>query len=50
LIEFAWNFQEPMKFEQEAPDCTWMTNQLMRMNLEIQMCVFLALFQEFGLH
>jgi hypothetical protein len=39
-----------MKFEQEAPDCTWMTNQLMRKNLEIQMYVFLILFQEFGLH
>jgi hypothetical protein len=24
LIEFDWDFQELMKFEQGTPDCTWM--------------------------
>jgi hypothetical protein len=43
---FDWNFQELMKYEQEAPGWIWMTNQLMRNTLEIHICVFLALFQE----
>jgi hypothetical protein len=39
--------QELMKFEQESPDCTWMTDQLMKRNLEIQICEFHDLLQEF---
>jgi hypothetical protein len=35
-MKFDGNFQELMKFEQEAPDGTWMTHQLMIRNLEIQ--------------
>jgi hypothetical protein len=35
-MKIDWNFQELLNFEQEALDCTWMTNQLMRNNLEIQ--------------
>jgi hypothetical protein len=31
-----WDFQELMKFEQGASNCTWMTHQLMERNLEIQ--------------
>jgi hypothetical protein len=29
-MEIAWNFEEMKKFEQEAPDCTRMTHQLMK--------------------
>jgi hypothetical protein len=29
-VEFDWNFEELMKFEQEAPYCTWMIDQLMK--------------------
>jgi hypothetical protein len=36
-----------MKFEQEAPDCTWMTNHLMKRNLKFQICEFLDLLQKF---
>jgi hypothetical protein len=32
--------QELMKFKQEAPICTWMSDQLMKKNLEIQICKF----------
>jgi hypothetical protein len=35
-MEFTWNFKELMKFEQGAPGCTWMTNHLMKRNLEFQ--------------
>jgi hypothetical protein len=39
-----------LKFGGNDPDCTWMTNQLMRKNLRIQIYVFLDLFQEFDLN
>jgi hypothetical protein len=26
-MEIDWNFQELIKFEQEAPDCTWMLDK-----------------------
>jgi hypothetical protein len=39
-----------MNFEQEAHDCTWMIDQLVKRNLEIQICKFLDLLQEFGLN
>jgi hypothetical protein len=42
-MEFDWNFKELMKFEQEAPVCIWMIDQLMKRNLEIQLCEFLEL-------
>jgi hypothetical protein len=50
LIDFdgIWlELQELMRFEQEAPVCTWMIDQLMKKNLEIQNCEFLDLLQEF---
>jgi hypothetical protein len=43
-MEFDWDFQELMKFEQGAHDCTWMTHQLMKGNSRIQtseLCTFL---------
>jgi hypothetical protein len=52
-MEFFIFLLEPqylMKFRENDPDCTWMTSKLMRKNLEIQICVFLALFQEFDLN
>jgi hypothetical protein len=41
LIEFDWDFQELMQSELGAPDCTWMTNQLMRKSLKFQDLWFL---------
>jgi hypothetical protein len=35
-MEFDWNFQEWMKFEQVAPTWTWITDQVMKRNLEFQ--------------
>jgi hypothetical protein len=35
-IEFDWHFQELMKFEQEAPVCTWMPTQLINRSLKFQ--------------
>jgi hypothetical protein len=32
-----------MKFEQEAHVCTWMTDQLMKRDLKIQICEFFYL-------
>ncbi len=49
-MEFDWNFQELMKFEQGAIVCTRMTHQLMKMNLEIQNLESLNLHQEFDLN
>jgi hypothetical protein len=39
-MEFDWNFHELMKFEQEAPDCIWVTTQLMKGILEFQIYEF----------
>jgi hypothetical protein len=39
-----------MKFEHEAPDCTWVADQLMKVSLGFQICDFLDLFQEFDLN
>jgi hypothetical protein len=36
-----------MKYKQEAPDCTWMTNHLLTRNLEFQLGEYLVLVQEF---
>jgi hypothetical protein len=47
LIEFDLDLEELIQFEQEAPDCTWMTHQLKKRNLEIQICEFLDLLQGF---
>jgi hypothetical protein len=33
LLEIECNFQELKNFEQEAPDCTWMIDQLIKENL-----------------
>jgi hypothetical protein len=38
-----------MTFEQEALVCTWMADQLMKRSLEIQICEFFDLLQEFDL-
>jgi hypothetical protein len=35
-MDFDSNFQGWMKFEQGAPDCTWITHQLIKGSLEIQ--------------
>jgi hypothetical protein len=35
LKEFDWNFQGLMKFEPEAPVCTWMTTQLIKKEFDI---------------
>jgi hypothetical protein len=35
-----------MKFEQEAPNCTWMTHQLTKQNLEIQTMSFLLALED----
>jgi hypothetical protein len=35
-MEFDWNFQELKNFEQEAPDHTWMIDQLIKEKLEFQ--------------
>jgi hypothetical protein len=42
--------QELRQFEQEAIVCTWMTDQLVENNLEIQICEFLDFLQEFDLN
>jgi hypothetical protein len=39
-----------MKFGENDPDCTWMTNQLMRNNLGVQICEFIDLLPEFDLN
>jgi hypothetical protein len=39
-----------MTFEQEAPVCTWMVDQLMKRNLGFQIYEFLDLLQEFDLN
>jgi hypothetical protein len=39
-----------MKFEHEAPGCTWMADQLMKRSLGFQICEFLYLLQEFDLN
>jgi hypothetical protein len=45
-MEFTWNFQELTKIEQGAPDCTWMTNHLIKRNFKF--VSFLGLLQEFN--
>jgi hypothetical protein len=49
-MKFDLNFQILMKFEQEAPICTWMTDQLMKRSLEFQIGEFIVLPQEFDLN
>jgi hypothetical protein len=39
-----------MNFEQGAPICTWIINQLMKRSLVFQICEFLDLLQEFDLN
>jgi hypothetical protein len=39
-----------MKFEKEAPVCTWLTDQLMKRNLEFQISDFIGLLREFDLN
>jgi hypothetical protein len=40
LMEFDFNFQELKNFEQEAPICTWIIVQILKRNLEFQICEF----------
>jgi hypothetical protein len=47
---FDWNFQDLIKFEQEAPDCTWMIDQLMKRSLKLQICGIIGLLREFDLN
>jgi hypothetical protein len=49
-MKFAWNFQELMEFEQGAPNCTWMTNQLMKIIWSSHFCDFLDLLQKVDLN
>jgi hypothetical protein len=39
-----------MKFEQGAPDCTWMTNHLMKRKLEFQIHELSCFVQKFNLN
>jgi hypothetical protein len=43
-MEFDWNFQELKNFEQEAPDRTWMIDQLIKGKLQFQICEFFLIF------
>jgi hypothetical protein len=49
-MEFDWNFQGLVNFEQGAPDCTWMTHQPMKRNFKIQIYEFLELLQQLDLN
>jgi hypothetical protein len=49
-MKFDWDLQKLMKLEQGSTVCTWMTHQLMKRNLEIQICVFIDLLREFDLN
>jgi hypothetical protein len=42
--------EELMKFEQEAPDCTWMTHKLMKRIWSFRLVNFLDLLQELDLN
>jgi hypothetical protein len=43
-MEFDWNSQELKNFEQEAPDRTWMIDQLIKGKLQFQICEFFLIF------
>jgi hypothetical protein len=49
-MEFLFEPQDLMTFEQEAPICTWMADQLVKRSLEFQICEFLDLLQKFELN
>jgi hypothetical protein len=50
-MEFDCNFQKLKNFEQEAPDHTWMIDQLINGNLEFQIHqFFLDLLPEFAVN
>jgi hypothetical protein len=50
LMDFLFKPQDLMKFEQEAPVCTWMADQLMKRSLGFHICEFLDLLLEFDLN
>jgi hypothetical protein len=50
LMDFLFEPQDLMKFEQEAPVCTWMADQLMKRSLGFHICEFLDLLLEFDLN
>jgi hypothetical protein len=49
-MEFRFEPRDLITFEQEAPVCRWMPDQLMRRSLEFQICEFMDLLLEFDLN
>jgi hypothetical protein len=50
-MEFDCNFQELKNFEQEAPDRTWMIDQLIKGILEFQICeIFICFLNLLRIH
>jgi hypothetical protein len=49
-MDFDLNFQELMKIEQGAPDCTWMIGHSWKKSLEIEIWEFMDLLLEFDLN
>jgi hypothetical protein len=44
-MEIDWNFQELITFEQDAPNCTWMLDELMTGICKFKFVSFLIFFK-----